>query len=131
MMALRLHRASPVSRTVSPPHAAAEAEAAPPQSRRGQVRYPLHVSLSYAYAHGGKLLRGRGITVNLSSGGVLFESADPLPAGRSVRLRIAWPATTTGSKKLGLRVLGRTVRMQERCTAVQFLCYEFSGRRSN
>jgi len=74
------------------------------------------------------VLTGVGRTVNISSGGVLVDTANSLPAGVEVELSIAWPAILNGVAALKLHVIGQTVRVQGNCTAVVIRRYEFRTR---
>ena len=95
------------------------------RDRRANVRYPFALDVKYVFTRGRRAAHGQGLTVNLSRSGVLFESPEPLPAGRRVELCIAWPVSLNGLTGLNLWVQGRTIRIQDQCTAVQMLHYEF------
>ncbi|MGO9255652.1 MAG: PilZ domain-containing protein [Bryobacteraceae bacterium] len=118
-------------RTATPPTTPDSESAlgtAPTHDRRVNIRYPLALGLKYVLTRGRRAAQGQGFTVNLSRGGVLFESPDPLPVGLRVELRIAWPVSLNGLKGLNLWAQGRTVRTEGQCTAVQILHYEFRVR---
>jgi hypothetical protein len=68
---------------------------------------------------------GSGRTVNMSAGGVLFQSTHALAVGDEVELSIAWPAQLDNKVRLQLCVVGRTVWSGDNSTAVQIQRYEF------
>ena len=68
---------------------------------------------------------GSGRTVNMSAGGVLFQSTHVLPVGDDVELSIAWPAQLDNKIRLQLCIIGRTVWSGNNFTAVQIQRYEF------
>ena len=96
------------------------------QDRRLEDRYPLEVELEYQLIRRRRVVEtGSGKTVNFSSCGILFESQHALPAGMDIELSMAWPARLGGSVALTLWVSGRTVRSQDKCTAVEILRHVF------
>ena len=93
---------------------------------RHHLRFPLVTDLDYRIVIGGRPIKmGRGRTVNLSSGGVLFQSTEPLPARKQIELWIAWPVPLNGDVALKLCAQGRIVRVQDGRVAVEFARCEF------
>ena len=74
---------------------------------------------------------GLGKTVNMSSGGVLFTTETPLPAGERVEIAVSWPAQLNDVLPLKLVAMGRLVRTGESEAAVSVERYEFKTRGSN
>src|SRR6266566_3757506 len=102
--------------------------------RRSEYRYPVKEALEYKIVlRNRKVLNGIGGTVNVSSGGVLVQTAHSLPRGVTIELSIAWPARLNHTVALKLHVIGQTVRTQGNCTGVVIRRHEFrtSGCRSN
>lgn len=97
----------------------------PLHERRANIRFPLALCLQYVSIDRNHAVRGHGLTVNLSRGGVLFEAPGPLPLGLKVDLCVAWPVALNGLTGLNLWAQGRTVRMCGQLAAVQILNYEF------
>jgi hypothetical protein len=62
---------------------------------------------------------GTGITRNVSSDGVLFQSERPLTAGHGIRLSIAWPALYRGTQRAELIVYGKIVRTEDTTATMQ------------
>jgi hypothetical protein len=94
--------------------------------QRSNHRYPVEVALEYRVElPNRKVVTGVGGTVNLSTSGVLFQSADSLPRGVAIELSIAWPARLNNIAGLNLHVVGKTVRTEGNCTAVIVQRHEF------
>ena len=94
--------------------------------RRLERRYPVKVALEYwILVRNRKVVTGIGGTVNISSNGVLIQTADALPKGVKVELSIAWPARLNHTVGLKLHVTGQTVRTQGSCTAVMIRRHTF------
>jgi hypothetical protein len=94
--------------------------------RRDAVRYPLSLELKYKLIRRRKLIdSGVGHTVDLSSGGVLFETDRPLPVGLNVELSVAWPVLLHGVAPMRLFVTGRIVRTSRNRTAIRTVQHEF------
>jgi hypothetical protein len=74
---------------------------------------------------------GLGKTVNMSSGGVLFTTETPLPAGERVEIAVSWPAQLNDVLPLKLVAMGRLVRTGESEAAISVERYEFKTRGSN
>jgi PilZ domain len=80
-------------------------------NRRLARRYDLALEVRWNLRGRNRLLdAGTGRTVNLSSGGVLFESDCHLPVGLKVELLIEWPSLLHDTHPLQLRVAGTIVR---------------------
>ena len=77
------------------------------REHRSHPRCPIYVEVSYELIVNEEGVEtGHGRTVNISTGGVLFESQRALaPVG--IRLSIAWPAQLGDAVALTLRVSGR------------------------
>lgn len=95
--------------------------------RRSWPRYPIDAALEWVI-HRRIAAVGRGKTINLSSGGVLFQSDQAVAEGVQIELAIAWPARLDDMAGLTLHVTGRTVRTQGKCAAVKILRREFRTR---
>lgn len=95
-------------------------------NRRRHRRYAIELNARFVFlTRGREVSRGSGCVVNLSPGGVLFESAAPVAPGRKVELTIDWPAKLDGRVPLQLRVLGKVVRAEGRRVAAVIERYEF------
>lgn len=70
--------------------------------------------------------RGTGTTVDLSTGGILFESDHEPAAPGFMELAITWPATPDHFPSMHLMVIGRVVRMSGTRVAVRIKQHGFS-----
>ena len=68
---------------------------------------------------------GVGITVNMSSNGVLFTTDRYLLPGRRLEVSISWPAQLNSKIALKLVARGRVVRSEEGRAAIEIHQYEF------
>ena len=88
----------------------------PGQDRRSHRRYPISVELKYSAG----VQVGRGRTINLSEGGVLFEADLALPIDLPIELSISWPGRTWPPVPLEVYAPGKTVRVEGTKVAVKF-----------
>jgi hypothetical protein len=97
-----------------------------PEDRLVGHRFPIEAELCYLLLNGKTIVAaGHGRSLNISSGGILFESMHSVRPGQQIELSIAWPAKIDGIVRMQLRASGRTVREQDNRTAVRILHYEF------
>ncbi|HYM05729.1 MAG TPA: PilZ domain-containing protein [Terriglobales bacterium] len=95
------------------------------REQRLHSRYPVALELQYKLLDRRRVERlGVGRTVNISSGGVLFEAEGPLPGG-PVELGINWPFLLDGVTKLKLIMSGQIVRTDAKTIAVKVEHHEF------
>src|SRR5580692_10274158 len=86
--------------------------------RREDRRYSIHLDLRWKLIRRRRVLdSGTGRTIDLSSGGVLFDPGRHLPVGLNVELAIAWPVLLRNEAPMQLVVAGRIVRTAEGQTA--------------
>lgn len=94
--------------------------------RRRDKRYETELDLRWKLIRRRRVLEsGEGRTLDLSSGGILFDAGRPLPAGLNVELSIAWPVLLHAVAPLQLMVYGKIVRSDGRRTAVRMVQHEF------
>lgn len=94
--------------------------------RRFDRRYGLQLELRWKLIRRKKIQdAGTGRTIDLSSGGVLFDATRPLPAGINVELSISWPVLLHNVAPMQLVVSGRVVRSTGPHAAVQITQHEF------
>jgi hypothetical protein len=93
---------------------------------------PIEREVRYKVLGGKKSIKqvGLGKTLNMSSGGVLFTTETPLPAGERVELAVSWPAQLN-HVLLKLVAIGRMVRTDESQAVISVERYEFKTRGSN
>jgi hypothetical protein len=100
------------------------------ESYRGEQRlnnrYPITLELQYKLMNQGRIERlGFGRTLNIGSGGVLFETDDLLPASGQIELAMKWPILLDGVCNLKLVIRGNIIRSGAKRTAVQALYHDF------
>lgn len=94
--------------------------------RRYDRRYDLALDLRWKLVRRRKVLdAGTGMTVDLSSGGILFDAGRQLPVGLNVELSIAWPALLHNVAPMQLVVSGRIIRADGGRTAIHMTQHEF------
>lgn len=94
--------------------------------RRFDRRYHIPMELRWKLVRRRKVLEsGSGTTVDLSSGGILFDAGRPLPVGMNVELAIVWPVLLHDVAPMQLVVGGRIVRTHGSRTAIQMIQHEF------
>jgi hypothetical protein len=94
--------------------------------RREDRRYRIHLDLRWKLIRRRRVLdTGVGQTVDLSSGGILFDAGRQLPVGLNVELAISWPVLLRNEAPMQLIVSGRIVRNVHNRTAVSMFQHEF------
>jgi c-di-GMP-binding flagellar brake protein YcgR len=94
--------------------------------RRRDRRYDIQLDLRWKLIRRRRVLEtGIGRTIDLSSGGIQFETDRPLPAGLKMELSISWPAMLQNMAPLQLVVQGKVVRSSGRRTAIMKSQHEF------
>jgi hypothetical protein len=94
--------------------------------RRSDRRYGIRLDLRWKLIRRRRALEtGLGHTLNLSSGGILFDSGRQLPVGLNVELAISWPVLLRDKAPMQLIVSGRIIRSGGDRTAVAMSHHEF------
>jgi hypothetical protein len=94
--------------------------------RRSDRRYEISLEMRWKVLRRKRTLdSGLGRTIDLSSGGILFEAGRKLPVGLKVQLSIAWPVLLHNASPLQLTVAGRIVRSDSMRAAIQIIQHEF------
>lgn len=94
--------------------------------RREDRRYDLHLDVKWKLIRRRRILdAGVGSTVDLSSGGLLFDAGRGLPEGLNVELSISWPVLLHNVAPLQLVVSGKIVRSRGRQIAIRTIQHEF------
>ena len=97
--------------------------------RRTNDRFPMENQLRYKLVEAKRTAQaGDGKTVNMSSSGILFTVAEPLPVGQRVELSVDWPAQLNEHCGLKLVALGKIVRSGAEAAAVRIEKYDFRTR---
>lgn len=94
--------------------------------RRQDRRYQLQLELKWKLIRRRRVLdSGVGHTINLSSGGILFDAGRKLPEGLNVELSLTWPVLLHNVAPMQLVVAGRIKRSNGRLVAIQTVQHEF------
>jgi len=94
--------------------------------RRSDRRYRIQLDLRWKAIRRRKVQGvGVGRTIDLSSGGVLFDAGQQLPVGLNVELSVAWPVLLQHIAPMQLAISGRIVRSDGSGTAVRITQHEF------
>jgi hypothetical protein len=96
--------------------------------RRGADRFPIEREVRYKVISrktAPEPETGAGITVNMSSNGVLFTTDRYLLPGRRLEVCISWPAQLNSKIALKLVARGRVVRSEDGRAAIEIHQYEF------
>lgn len=94
--------------------------------RRSDRRYALLLDLRWKLIRRRKVLdTGTGRTLDLSSGGILFDAGRSLPLGLNVELSVSWPALLHNVAPMQLVISGKVIRVEGSCAAVRINQHEF------
>ncbi len=96
--------------------------------RRRSRRYSIERSLQYRLHGVRPALSGAGVTVNMSSDGVLFRAQEALLVGNPILLEISWPVLLNESRPLKLVVRGRVVWSGAELSAMRIEGWDFRTR---
>lgn len=96
-----------------------------PGDRRSALRFPLCREVKHHGLSAGAGLAGCGETINISSRGVLFRTADRFKRGEWIELAISWPARLNQQIALQLVARGPIVRIEGDMVAVSIQQHEF------
>jgi hypothetical protein len=93
-------------------------------NRRSDARYRIAQEVRHFVPGVGELLFERsGKTIDISSGGVLFDASIGIPAGMDIELRIPWPSRFQNEMGSEMIAIGQTRRMQGELVALKIIQY--------
>ncbi len=94
--------------------------------RRQDKRYEIQLEVKWKLIRRRRVLdTGVGQTIDMSSGGILFDAGRHLPDGLNVELSITWPVLLHNVAPMQLMASGRIVRSTGRKVAIQTTQHEF------
>jgi len=93
--------------------------------RRAKHRFALERELRFKVLNGEGPMTGIGNTIDISSGGVAFETVTKLLPGTLMEISISWPVLLDDTCLMRLVVLGRVVRTRRQVVACTVDKYEF------
>jgi hypothetical protein len=93
------------------------------------MRYPCRLCVSWRTLDP-PLQRGESTigTLNISSKGLLFSTAEQFERGRVLEVTLDWPVRLNQQVPLKLVILGHVLRSADGCTAMSINQYEFRTR---
>ena len=100
-------------------------EATSERDRRACLRFPLRLAIKYRRIGSREIDWTATESVNISSSGVLFASAEAIQLGQSIEALVSWPVFLDKHIPLKLVVKGHIVRNAEEGSAMNFATYEF------
>ncbi len=95
-----------------------------PERRLGR-RFPIQSDLRYSVNGERAQQTGSGVTVNMSSRGVLFTTVAPVPPGAKVTLEIRWPVLLDATRPIKLVAFGTVVWCEGTRAAMHIETWEF------
>jgi len=93
--------------------------------RRSSVRFPIEREIRYKVFSRNAIEMGSGMTVNMSSNGILFTTERTLNPGERLEVSVNWPAHLDNKCPLKLVTTGRVVRGDGEQAAIAIERYEF------
>jgi hypothetical protein len=94
--------------------------------QRAHPRYAITLDLKYKLLRRGRVVQfGPGRMLNISTGGILFETNDALPSSRSIELMIDWPFLFDGVCPIKLVIEAHIVRNEANRIAVSIQRHKF------
>ena len=94
--------------------------------RRNDRRYGLQLDVKWKLIRRRRVVEtGIGHTIDLSSGGLMFDAGRHLPEGLNVELSITWPVLLHNVAPLQLVISGRIVRTDGQRIAIRAVQHEF------
>src|ERR1041384_1793672 len=94
--------------------------------RRQDRRYQLRLDLKWKLIRRRRVLdTGIGQTIDLSSGGIMFDAGRTLPDGLNVELSLTWPVLLHNVAQMQLVIFGKIKRSAGRMIAIQTVQHEF------
>lgn len=94
--------------------------------RRASDRFPIEREIRYRIpGKRGVAEEGAGVTINISSNGVLFTTDRILVPGKRIEVSISWPAQLDNRCQLKLVAKGKVARLEQGRAAVEIQQYEF------
>jgi hypothetical protein len=96
------------------------------RERRIKRRFVIEQEIRYKMLYGQRIAEtGKGMTMNISSGGVWFSTESVLATGMPVELSMNWPVLLNDSCPMKLMIYGCVIRSNDRGAAVAIERYEF------
>lgn len=98
--------------------------------RRLKVRYPVRLQARYRSLNHQDQFSGVGLTVNMSSSGLLVTCQHNIPSGAQMEVLMDWPSLLNSTVPLQLVTSGRVIRSEPSSFVIEFARYQFRTLRS-
>lgn len=98
--------------------------------RRLKVRYPVRLQARYRSLNHRDQISGVGLTVNMSSSGLLVTCQHSVPSGSQMEVLMDWPSLLNSTVPLQLVTSGRVIRSDPSSFVIEFARYQFRTLRS-
>jgi hypothetical protein len=96
------------------------------RERRTKRRFHIEQEVRYKLLYGQRIAEtGRGLTVNISSGGLWITTDSLLTSGIPVEVSMNWPVLLNDSCPMKLMIYGCVLRSNEHGAAIAIERYEF------
>jgi hypothetical protein len=94
--------------------------------RRSKSRFALRREMRYKLMDGSKVIgTGTGSTLDISSGGAAFTTAECLNPGTAIEISVSWPALLNGMCAIRLVGCGQVIRSTAGTAACSISKFEF------
>lgn len=94
--------------------------------RRSKNRFALRREMRYKLMDGNKVIStGTGSTLDISSGGAAFTTAECLSPGAAIEISVSWPALLNGMCAIRLVGYGQVIRSTAGTAACSITKFEF------
>jgi hypothetical protein len=98
--------------------------------RRLRARYPVRLNARYRTLGSKHQLAGVGLTVNMSSSGLLVTCQHHIPCGAHLEVLMEWPSLLESTIPLQLVTSGRVIRSAPSSFVIEFAQYQFRTMRT-
>jgi hypothetical protein len=98
--------------------------------RRLRARYPVRLNARYRTLDSKPEFAGVGLTVNMSSGGLLVTCGHHIPCGARLEVLMEWPSLLESTIPLQLVTSGRVIRSAPSSFVIEFAQYQFRTMRT-
>jgi hypothetical protein len=95
-----------------------------------KARYPIRLQARYRSLNPEERISGVGLTINMSSSGLLVTCRHTVPLGAQMEVLLDWPSLLNSTVPLQLVTSGRVVRSQPSSFVLEFASYQFRTMRS-
>jgi hypothetical protein len=96
------------------------------KERRSAHRYPVRLEFDYrAFGRDHSVSAGTGITLNMSSRGLLIQTTNPIARSGMIEISVHLPESQDAERAANLVILGQVVRSDSGGAAVRILRHGF------